>query len=292
MRDGARHAEILYGIPDTTYQAYNFWGGKSLYDDKSTGAVTVAGTPRAVKVSFDRPYIQPHDGIMRDWYTRADYRIGRLARALGLRRRPTTRSRSSSATAPRVQDHRVFISGAHDEYYSAAMRSALLQARDRGIDLFFTGANEVYWKIRFEQPGVQSGAQDRALVNYKSTQSGPADPSGIPTGTWRDPAGANAPENSLTGLMYIGAEELRLLPAARERRRGQGPDLALHGAREPARGRPPRTSAPTLVGWEWDARVSNGQEPPGVTTLASSPVNGDILQDAGRVYAAGNAITT
>ena len=38
------------------------------------------------------------------------------------------------------------------------MRTALEQARDAGIDLFFTGANEVYWKVRFEAEPV-SGAR-------------------------------------------------------------------------------------------------------------------------------------
>ena len=46
----------------------------------------------------------------------------------------------------------------------------------------------------------------------------------------------------------------------------------------------------SLVGWEWDARVPNGAEPPGVVTLAASPVDGDILQDAGGIYAPGTAV--
>ena len=49
---------MVYGLPVSTYQAYNKWGGKSLYTFNSSGDVTVAGTPRAVKVSFDRPYDQ------------------------------------------------------------------------------------------------------------------------------------------------------------------------------------------------------------------------------------------
>ena len=44
------------------------------------------------------------------------------------------------------------------------------------------------------------------------------------------------------------------------------------------------------MGWEWDARVPNGAEPPGVVTLAASPVDGDILQDAGGIYAPGTAV--
>ena len=47
------------------------------------------------------------------------------------------------------------------------------------------------------------------MVYYKTTQSGGADPSGIPTGTWRDPAGANQPENALTGGHVRRPEGLR-----------------------------------------------------------------------------------
>jgi hypothetical protein len=44
----------------------------------------------------------------------------------------------------------------------------------------------------------------------------------------------------------------------------------------------------SIVGWEWDKRMSNGREPAGVQTFAATPVNGQILQDAGKVYAPGN----
>ena len=287
VRDDARRAEVLYGIPDTTYQAYNFWGGKSLYNDKSTGNVTVSGTTRAVKVSFDRPYIQPHDAIMRDWYTRADYPAVTWLERSGYDVSYDAVSELERSAA-RLLDHRVFISGGHDEYYSAAMRAALLSARDRGVDLFFTGANELFWKVRFE-PSPVSGRQDRTLVNYKTTQSGPVDPSGIPTGTWRDPAGGNQPENALTGLMYIGQKNFDYFPLRVSAAEGKDRIWRYTGLENQQAGTSTNIGT-ALVGWEWDARVTNGQEPPGVTTLASSPVDGDILQDAGRVYAVGNAV--
>src|SRR5439155_14603392 len=61
VRDDSRVADLLYQQPVTTYQAYNDYPydnttGKSLYDFNSYGANTVAGSKRAVKVSFDRPY--------------------------------------------------------------------------------------------------------------------------------------------------------------------------------------------------------------------------------------------
>ena len=149
-------------------------------------------------------------------------------------------------------------------------------------DLLFTGANDVYWKIRFESSPV-SGQQDRVLVCYKSTQSGPADPSGIATGTWRDPAGANRPENALTGGQYVGEKHFDWFPLRVSAAQGRDRIWRNTGLENQANGTFTNVGN-DLVGWEWDARVNNGLEPAGVTTLAESPVDGRILLDAGRTY--------
>ncbi len=63
VRDDDSKPQILFQLPVTTYQAYNFWGGKSLYDWGSgslTAWGTVSGT-RASKVSFNRPYVQSNN---------------------------------------------------------------------------------------------------------------------------------------------------------------------------------------------------------------------------------------
>src|SRR5207302_5259575 len=69
VRDDARRADIMFQQSVNTYQAYNNYPndgvtGKSLYDFNSKGADTVAGTghPRAVKVSWNRPYAGPGPG--------------------------------------------------------------------------------------------------------------------------------------------------------------------------------------------------------------------------------------
>jgi hypothetical protein len=114
VRDDARGADVLYGIPDTTYQAYNNFGGKSTYDHNSSGPVTVTGSGRAAKVSFDRPYLQQHDFSANDWYTRADYATVAWMERWGY---DVSYSASSDAerSGARLRDHRVVISGVHDE---------------------------------------------------------------------------------------------------------------------------------------------------------------------------------
>jgi hypothetical protein len=192
VRDDTRKAQVVYGVGFADFEAYNNYGGKSLYDFNSFGNTTVAGTARAVKVSFDRPYEQPRSGL-RDWYTRNE-----AATVYWLEREgydvAYTSNYDLEQNGSRLLGHKAYMSPAHDEYWSAGMRSSLKTARDAGVNLFFTGSNEIYWKIRFENSPVSS-KPNRVQVTYKSTQSGGPDPSGIPTGTWRDPAGANLPEN-------------------------------------------------------------------------------------------------
>ena len=75
---------MLLVLPTATYQAYNTWGGKSLYRDKNGGADTVSGTERAVKVSFDRPLDQ--NDMDRDRYFGPDFDMVQWLERAGLRR--------------------------------------------------------------------------------------------------------------------------------------------------------------------------------------------------------------
>src|SRR5207248_3382295 len=112
---------------------------------------------------------------------------------------------------------------------------------------------------------------------------GSADPSGDPTGTWRDPNGANAPENGLTGIMYVGDNDNTYLPLAVS----AVEDADRIYRYTPLASQPAGTSTRLgtgLVGWEWEARVDNGQEPAGLKTLATSPVSGELIQNNGANY--------
>ena len=61
VRDDARPRDILALLPTNTWQAYNYWGGRSLYTYSSRygvpgNIVPATSTERAAKVSLDRPY--------------------------------------------------------------------------------------------------------------------------------------------------------------------------------------------------------------------------------------------
>ena len=205
-----------------------------------------AGTPRAVKVSFDRPYSSRTTAIQHDWYTRTDYAIGRLARALGLRRLLRRRTPTSSATA---RASTTTASSSRARTTSTTRRpcaTALEQARDaRRRPVLHRRQRGLLEDPLRAEPGVGRPGP-RAWSATRSTQSGPADPSGIPTGTWRDPAGANKPENALTGGHVRRPEGLRLLPAARDRRRrARTASGATRASRHQATGTLHERSAPT-----------------------------------------------
>jgi len=287
VRNDTATAEIGYALSVTTYQAYNDWGGRSLYTFNSSGDNTVAGTPRAVKVSFDRPYNQSLDQEVNfftqcdiqnvSWLEQQGYDIGYLTgvdvhEGLSLSR------------------FRVLVSPAHDEYWSAEMRDAVTAARDNGGSLVFLGANGAYWKIRFETNPFD-GAANRIQVCYKTIESGGPDPSGIPTTTWRDPT-VGEPENALIGQMYIGDDDDEFYPLVVTGEQAQN-RVWRHTSLQTLDPDASATIGENLVGWEWDARVSNGLEPPGVVTVAASPVTGELLTDAGHTYnPSGSAVSS
>jgi len=287
VRNDARHPDLLYGSSFTTFQAYNNYGDRSLYEFNSCCGTTVTGSPRAAKVSFDRPFNQTLDG-QRDWFVKDE-----MATVYWLEREGYDVGYASNADLELhpalVRSAKAYISPAHDEYWSAGMRDNLTQARDAGVNIFFTGSNEIYWKTRFEpSPG---GVPGREQVTYKSTQSGGADPSGIPTGTWRDPAGINQPENGLSGVMYVGDRDYVGFPLVVSAAQGADRIWRSTGLDRQAPGSSTRIGS-NLVGWEWDARVANGAEPPGTTTLAASPVSGNLVQNFGQSVTPGSTVST
>ena len=286
VRDDGNDSDVLFGVPTSTYVAYNRFEGKSLYSGLSNPPNTVSGAKRAVKVSFDRPYSQPTNGPdAHDWYSRTDVATVSWLEQQGY---DTTyiASEDLHAHGGQLTDHGVFVTGAHDEYWSQEMFDAVKAARDAGTSVIFTGANSAYWKIRFE-PSPVTGRLNRVVVGYKTIESGPSDPSGVHTTTWRDPSGPNRPENELIGQQYVGENlgadfPMRVSAAEGKNRFWRYTPLANLAAGSVSQ------FGTALLGWEWDARVDNGREPAGVQTLASTPVNGQLIQDNGRFQSPGS----
>jgi hypothetical protein len=150
----ARPSQILVQVPVNTWEAYNQWGGKSLYDFDG---------PRAHKVSFDRPWgkyaqspfwweIQLVRFLEREGYD-VSYQTD-----LDTDRDPSSLLR-----------HRLLMTAGHDEYWTKTIRDAFDEARDRGTNLAFMGSNTGYWQIRYEDGG-------RTIVAYKEQYDPEPDP--------------------------------------------------------------------------------------------------------------------
>ncbi len=190
LRTPTMRGAVVVVNADTTWQAYNQWGGYSLY-------VGADGTRanRARAVSFDRPY--DYGGGAGD-FLGAELPLLALAERLGL---PVGYATDVDLDRdPHLLDGaRAVISLGHDEYWSKAMRAQLTKARDRGTNVAFLGANAVYRKIRF---GRTPTGPNRLEINYKDASDpiGATDPSQVTT-QWRS-APSNDPESSLTGTYY------------------------------------------------------------------------------------------
>src|SRR5207245_1503931 len=204
VRDDGGHENIDFQASVTTYQAYNTWGGTSLYNN-NTNLSTYKG-PHATKYSFDRPF-SPGDSNGAGHYFFYEYKFVYWLESQGYDVTYTTAVDTDTNVNP-LTNHRAFLSVGHDEYWSKGMRDNVQNAINAGVNAAFFSANSMYWQIRFESNG--SGAANRVEVCYKdastfNTPPGPDPQNGknnsIVTVRWRD-APVNQPENGLIGVMY------------------------------------------------------------------------------------------
>lgn len=258
VRDDPRRSDVLAVLPLNTYEAYNNWGGKSLYGTNSTGPATPASgefAEAATQVSFERPYATL-SGIRQDFETvafleRSGYDVT-YATSVDLDREPTLLGR-----------HRVYISVGHDEYWSRAMRDHVEGARDAGTSLLFLGGNDVFWQVRYTAGA--SGADRSVLTCYRSAAIDPVAATDPADATVRfvDPP-LSRPQTSLTGTFYtdpILNQPADWVVAA------TAPAWLLAGTSLAA-----GSSVPGLVGTECDRFDPSLPVPPGLVVVSSSPV--------------------
>lgn len=205
VRDDGSHAAVVIQHSVTTWQAYNRWGGYSLYYGNPGGELTYTHNPgngsfadRARIVSFDRPYDH-------NWASGAADFVGDElplifhAERLGLDVTYWT-DVDFHARPDLLTSHKALLSLGHDEYWSAEMRSGALEALAGGVNFGFLGANACYRQIRFA-PSVNG--QNRQVICYKSATEDPlavTQPE-LTTIDWYQ-APVNLPEAALIGSTY------------------------------------------------------------------------------------------
>jgi hypothetical protein len=259
VRSDASTSAVLMQTSDTTWHAYNEYGGSDFY----SGA-----NGRAYKVSYNRP-VSTHGDNMLFAY---EYAMIRFVEQNGYDVSYTT-DLDSDRRGALIKQHKVFLTAGHDEYWSGGQRANVQAARDAGVNLAFFTGNDDYWKTRWEPSIDGSATANRTLVCYKETwDNAKIDPSAAWTGTWRDPrfsppADGGVPENALGGTAYMSNFTdlaVQVSSAEGKLRLWRNTGLSALAAGSTA------SLAPHTVGYESNEDLDNGFRPAGLIRLSTS----------------------
>ena len=175
---------ILLQLSTNTYNAYNNWGGFSLYGYH--GQSQLQGN----RVSFDRPAV----GIFKQWELPFIVWAEQNGYALDYAANSDLECRPEL-----LENYRLVLSVGHDEYWSGPMRDTLEAFITSGGNVAFFSGNSVCWQVRSEDAG-------RALVCWK--QNFHQDPV-YKTGDYHTLSTlwshhlVGRPENELTGVGFL-----------------------------------------------------------------------------------------
>ncbi len=264
VRDDASTSDVVFQTSDTTWQAYNTYGGSNFYNGGANG--------RAYKLSYNRPFSTRTGTVNRDFFFATEYPLVRF-----LERNGYDVSYIAGADTARsgalLTNHKVFLSVGHDEYWSGQQRANVEAARDAGVNLMFLSGNEMYWRTRWENSADVSHTSYRTLVSYKETWAhAKIDPATEWTGTWRDPRfaaqaqGAGRPENAVTGTLYMSnSDDLPVSVSEAEGKLRLWRNTSLTSMTAGTT----RALAPHTVGYESNEDLDNGSRPAGLIRLST-----------------------
>ena len=183
--DPGKTSQILLQLSTNTYNAYNNWGGFSLY------AYNGRGGNQGHRVSFQRPPASQFSNWEQpfvDWAEKAGVALEFAANS-DLEFHPEILSK-----------YKLILSVGHDEYWSAPMRDHLEKYIAGGGNVAFFSGNTCCWQVRSEDGG-------NALTCWK--QNYPSDPvygarAGYATlSTLWSHHLLKRPENQLTGVGFL-----------------------------------------------------------------------------------------
>ncbi len=182
--DPGRDTSILLQLTTNTYNAYNNWGGSSLYAYNGRGKiqgnrVSFLRPPRSQFDKWELPFVK--------WAEEQGYVLDYAAN-LDLEQRPEILKR-----------YRLVLSVGHDEYWSAQMRDSLEAFIGSGGNVAFFSGNTCCWQVRTEDSGT-------ALTCWKENyHKDPVYPTGDHTflaSLWGHHL-IDRPENEMTGVGFL-----------------------------------------------------------------------------------------
>ena len=178
------NSKILLQFSVNTYNAYNNWGGSSLYGFHGRAKlqgnrVSFHRPPRTLFPNWEAPFVA--------WAESNGYEL-EYASNMDLELRPEI-----------LKNYRLILSVGHDEYWSTPMRDSLEKfIADGGNAAFFSG-NSVCWQVRWE-------AGDRALTCWKQWYNQdplyPKKDHRLLSTLWSHHL-VKRPENELTGVGFL-----------------------------------------------------------------------------------------
>lgn len=298
VRDDSSHSNIIFQTSDTTWQAYNGWGGANFYG--GDGPATGQGGGRAFAVSYNRP-IATRGGVG-TYAGPQDYLFGAEYAAISwLEQNGYDVSYMAGVDVDRygslLLNHNLYLDVGHDEYWSGQQRTNVQAARDAGVNLAFWSGNEMYWRTRWGNSFSSDNTPYRTLISYKETWANSSiDPSNEWTGTFRDPrfsppaVGGGSPENALTGTIFQVDDVGNALQAITVPY--DDANLRFWRNTTVANLQPGQTATLTknYLGYEWDEAPDNGFDPAGLVKLSSTtlPVSTYLL-DYGNTTGSGTS---
>ncbi len=183
--DPGKASKILVQLSTHTYNAYNNWGGFSLYAYHGRGGnqghrVSYERPPSSLFGNWERPFIEwaERNGFAFDYAVNGD-----------LESHPEM-----------LRAYRLVLSVGHDEYWSAPMRDNLEKFIAAGGNAAFFSGNTCCWQVRTEEGG-------RALTCWK--QNFHSDPVYAARGSYATLSSlwshhlVKRPENQLTGVGFL-----------------------------------------------------------------------------------------
>jgi hypothetical protein len=255
----ARKSAFVFLHAASTDEAYNYWGGTSLYNDYTKTLIA----HRAFKVSFDRPFEQVYgSGLlllweypMIRWLEKNGYDIGYIS-DVDIQTDPSL-----------LQGHQGILIVGHSEYWSHEMRDHLEEAVSQGVNLAVFAANSIFNQIRYEPSADKNATPNRTIVCYKDAALDPlaGKDNRHVTVAFREPP-LYRPEQSFLGGMVDVNSYCNW---------GCGFDWVVTDASNwvfAGTGLRNGDKIPGLVGYEYDRVYPGYPTPPGDQIISASPV--------------------
>ena len=155
QKDPGVNSKIAVVLPFNTFQAYNNYGGKSIYSHNSTNSI------KAHKVSFKRPYAGSGTGkfylrinTFMAWLEKAGYKAEYISTV------------DLDSTPQLLDNYNLVLFLGHSEYWSKEMRDNMEFFIYNGGSVGFLTGNTCWWQIRLED-------DKSSLVCYKDYKLDP-----------------------------------------------------------------------------------------------------------------------